>query len=90
MSHYNPKDHKVSLRCDGDHEFGEPYLHDSSMSVELEDGTVYLRVSWVIAAGCQKPYTNDVKNAYSTCQYVKTVERDREMIPVSKLSETVK
>jgi len=36
MGHYDQR--KVKLRCDGNHEWGEPYLDSRSISVELKEG----------------------------------------------------
>lgn len=86
MVHYDPKDHQVKLRCDGNHTFGEEYLTESSVSVALKDGEICLKISWAVRKDCTKEHTNDVKNVYNKCQKSTNVKTDSIFVPVSNLN----
>lgn len=85
-SHYDTS-RSVKFRCDGDHEFSEPYLDYSDMSIVLEDGEVYIKIQWSIMQTCTNDHTNDVPSTTNKCQWAKTVERDSKLVPVSELEE---
>lgn len=80
-THYNTSS-DVKLRCDGDHEWGEPSLTSSYISVVLEDGEICVKVVWSVHRTCTKDYTNNVRNAYTKCQKSKLVDNGSKTIPL--------
>lgn len=90
MSHYNPKDRSVKLRCDGDHDWGSERMDTSSVDVVLEEGEICLEIEWRTIKSCTNDYTNDVQSAKQTCQAVTTVKSGSETVPVKQLTSTDK
>jgi len=89
MSHYDPSEHQVKLRCDGDHSWGDPYLGSSDIGVVFEDGEIYVKVQWRVQHTCTNDYTNNASSVKNSCQRVKTVERDSCMVPISDITSMI-
>lgn len=85
MGHYDQRE--VTLRCEGEHEWGKPYLSSRSTSVELKNGKPCLKIEWKIVRGCQNDHTNNVKSVYNTCEKTKTEDEGEKHIPLSELPE---
>jgi len=85
MGHYEKRN--VKLRCDGDHEWGEPYLDSSSTEIVLHSGQLCLKLQWSIVKQCQNDHTNTVKTVHNKCKAMSTVDRGSKLVPVSDLPE---
>lgn len=85
MGHYDQEE--VKLRCEGNHEWGEPYLDSRSISVKLKDGVPCVKIEWEIVQGCQNDHTNTVTTSYNSCQKTKTKDRSVKYVPISELPE---
>jgi hypothetical protein len=85
MGHYDVS--KTKLRCDGNHEWGEPFVSKNDTDVILEDGELFFEISWVIKKSCQKKYENNVPSAKSTCQLNRVVDRGCELLSLKNIEE---
>lgn len=83
-AHYDSS-RNIPIRCDGDHEWGDPYLEKSSTDVVLKNGDIHLQITWTVLQSCQKEHTENINNVHQRCQKTKVVDEDSKLVPVEEL-----
>jgi hypothetical protein len=84
MTHYDINAN-VKLRCDGDHEWGKPFLSDSGMEITYDAGVVYVKLHWTVRKKCTNDHTNDGTYTSNKCRRQKTVDRGSEKYPIEEI-----